>query len=290
MEPESDTSFNCMRSFTQSDFDRFAALSGDDNPIHVDPLFSQRTKFGRTVAHGMLLYASISSCINKHFNDTYQTAHEMIFPNPTYTGEAIKLHLTVSEVNEVHGTTSVETHITRADGETTCQALTQLIPLPHHPMAYSSLNDMDATAIAPSQAQTWKGLKLGQVAEVRRVFSKQDLDEYCNLVQEGSLLYRNRFYASKQGYKDTPVPGALLGGLFSYLLGTKLPGRGTNWLKQKLYFLEPVYPQQELTATVEIVRIRPEKDLINLKTILRNAQGTTLCQGEALVLVKDLEI
>lgn len=43
------------RVFTQTDFIRFAALSGDDNPIHVDPDFSAQTKFGQAVAHGMFL-------------------------------------------------------------------------------------------------------------------------------------------------------------------------------------------------------------------------------------------
>ena len=47
------------RTFSQSDFDRFAALSGDDNPIHVDPEFAARSKFGRTVAHGMFLYGNV---------------------------------------------------------------------------------------------------------------------------------------------------------------------------------------------------------------------------------------
>ena len=46
-------------SFTQAQFDRFAALSGDDNPIHVDPQFAARTRFGRTVAHGMFLLSLI---------------------------------------------------------------------------------------------------------------------------------------------------------------------------------------------------------------------------------------
>ncbi len=50
-------SFN--RVFRQADFDRFAALSGDDNPIHVDAGFAAKTHFGRTVCHGMLLYSAI---------------------------------------------------------------------------------------------------------------------------------------------------------------------------------------------------------------------------------------
>ena len=37
------------RTLTQGDFDAFATLSGDDNPIHVDPAFAARTRFGRTL-------------------------------------------------------------------------------------------------------------------------------------------------------------------------------------------------------------------------------------------------
>nr|HMN66206.1 MaoC/PaaZ C-terminal domain-containing protein [Burkholderiaceae bacterium] len=47
------------RVVTQRDFDRFAALSRDDNPIHCDPGFARGTHFGATVAHGMFLYGLI---------------------------------------------------------------------------------------------------------------------------------------------------------------------------------------------------------------------------------------
>ena len=87
---------------------------------------------------------------------------------------------------------------------------------------------------------------------------------------------------------ELQVPGGLLGGLFSFLLGTRLPGRGTNWLKQRLAFPAPCYAGQEVTARVEIVRLRPEKDLVNLRTVC-TAAGRVVCEGEALVLVKDLE-
>ncbi len=53
--------------FSQDDFDRFAALTGDDNPIHVDPEFSARTRFGKIVAHGMLLYGMICRVLSTQF-------------------------------------------------------------------------------------------------------------------------------------------------------------------------------------------------------------------------------
>lgn len=45
-----------VRVLTQLDFNRFAALSHDDNPIHCDPAFAKTTHFGATVAHGMFLF------------------------------------------------------------------------------------------------------------------------------------------------------------------------------------------------------------------------------------------
>ena len=47
------------RVFSQTDYDRFAALTGDDNPIHVDPEFAATTRFGRTLCHGMHLFATL---------------------------------------------------------------------------------------------------------------------------------------------------------------------------------------------------------------------------------------
>ena len=44
-----------------------------------------------------------------------------------------------------------------------------------------------------------------------------------------------------------------------------------------------------MSLTVEVIRLRPEKELVNLRTICANPRGEIVCQGEALVLVKDLE-
>jgi 3-hydroxybutyryl-CoA dehydratase len=115
--------FITTRTFTQDDFNRFAALSGDDNPIHVDPEFSARTKFGRTVAHGMLLYASICGAVSAHFPGVRQLEQSLRFPSPTYVGEEIAIQLKVIEVNEIDGTARIEATITRPTDEVSCEGV-----------------------------------------------------------------------------------------------------------------------------------------------------------------------
>ncbi len=120
-----------------------------------------------------------------------------------------------------------------------------------------------------------KDLSIGQSATTRRTFTEHDLKEYAAL-------------AGIVPDAVQTVPGPLLGGLFSYLLGTTLPGRGTNYLKQSLEFRKPAATGEEITATVEIIRLRPDKDLVNLRTICRDPSGEIVCEGEALVHVQDV--
>ena len=91
------------KTFSQAEFDTFARLSGDDNPIHVDPDFSARTRFGRTVAHGMLLYSVLCGVISRHFPGAVQLSQQLMFPAPTYANEpmTILLEATASEGTQI---------------------------------------------------------------------------------------------------------------------------------------------------------------------------------------------
>ncbi|MCI0477682.1 MAG: MaoC family dehydratase [Anaerolineales bacterium] len=116
--------FTIQRILTQDDFNRFAALSGDDNPIHVDPEFSARTRFGKTVAHGMFLYSLICSALAKFFPNASQASQDLMFPAPSFVGEEITIRLRVLESNATAA--RVETMITRPNGEIGCQGETVL--------------------------------------------------------------------------------------------------------------------------------------------------------------------
>lgn len=60
-------------------------------------------------------------------------------------------------------------------------------------------------------------------------------------------------------------------------------------MKQKFNYLRPLHPKQEIITRVVVIRIRPEKDLVNLSTIGQSSQGDVFVEGEALVHVQDLE-
>jgi 3-hydroxybutyryl-CoA dehydratase len=126
-------------------------------------------------------------------------------------------------------------------------------------------------------------LHVGQTASTTRAFSEADLASYRALSGDRGLLF------GAGGSSHENVPGPLLSGMFSRLLGTELPGRGTNWLKQSLRFPATASLHSKLTATVQITRLRPEKRLVNLRTVCTDETGLVVCEGEALVLFEELE-
>jgi len=79
---------------TQAEFDAFAEVSGDDNAIHVDAGFAARTAFGRTVSHGMLIYAKLWGLVQREHPGTRQLSQTMMFPNPCFAGEEVALSVT----------------------------------------------------------------------------------------------------------------------------------------------------------------------------------------------------
>lgn len=125
-------------------------------------------------------------------------------------------------------------------------------------------------------------LKVGQTASRSRIFTIEDVVAYRQLTGDRGLDFANISNA-----KEQIIPGPLLGGMISEILGTSLPGRGTNWLKQRYEFLKPAFVGTKINSEVEITRLSPQKSLINLRSTITNEVGEILCQGESLVLLRD---
>jgi acyl dehydratase len=131
------TGFHIVHTLTQRDFDRFAELSGDDNPIHVDPAFCADTRFGGTLAHGMLLYTVLWGLIQSHYPGARQVRQNLMFPTGTYAGQALHVEITrmaARHVDETAGESagdqrlSLATRIRRVDdGVVVCDGTTEIL-------------------------------------------------------------------------------------------------------------------------------------------------------------------
>ena len=117
-------------------------------------------------------------------------------------------------------------------------------------------------------------VKLGDSAEVTRSFSPDDLRDYTDL--------------SGHWVAEDYVPEPLIGAMFSYLLGVRLPGSGANYLKQETRFRGSARAGDALTARVKITRIRTDKHLIDLSTTCVNSSGQLIASGRALVSARDV--
>jgi 3-hydroxybutyryl-CoA dehydratase len=75
-------------------FSGFATLTGDKHPIHYDPVFASKTRFGRPVAHGLLLTA-MTALGATSFSEAVEDAmialveQQMRFLRPAFVGDIV---------------------------------------------------------------------------------------------------------------------------------------------------------------------------------------------------------
>lgn len=82
---------------TREDVERFAALTGDDNPLHVDPDYAAESVFGEPVAHGMLTASAVSAALADLPGDVVYVSQDLDFTEPVVPGETLTAEVEVIE-------------------------------------------------------------------------------------------------------------------------------------------------------------------------------------------------
>lgn len=108
------------RTFTAADVDAFAQLSGDFNPLHVDPDFGQRSQFGRCVVHGMLVASLLSRLVGMHLpgKRCLYLSQTLDFAQPVFVGDELVVSGTVLQKQEAMRILTLATQIRNASGAT----------------------------------------------------------------------------------------------------------------------------------------------------------------------------
>jgi 3-hydroxybutyryl-CoA dehydratase len=109
------------KTVAESDIVAFAQVSGDDQPLHLDDTFGERTRFGKRIAHGMLSAAFISAVLGTRLYPSgivIYLGQSLQFRRPVHIGDTITAHAEVLTVDAAKNVVTLRTDCTNQDGET----------------------------------------------------------------------------------------------------------------------------------------------------------------------------
>ena len=88
-------------SFSQSEVEKFAEVSGDHNPIHLDREYARKAGFDNTIVHGMLTASAFSRVLGTEFpgEGTIYLKQTLGFRAPVYPDEPLRVTVTVEDVS-----------------------------------------------------------------------------------------------------------------------------------------------------------------------------------------------
>jgi acyl dehydratase len=106
------------REITQAEVVDYARLSGDTNPVHLDPVFAATTPFGGTIAHGYLTLGLVVPLMAEVFTVTgvgvgvNYGLDRLRFPAPVPVGARIRIFGEVLAVEEIAGGYQIAPRVT----------------------------------------------------------------------------------------------------------------------------------------------------------------------------------
>ncbi len=107
------------RTFTDEDVRRFAELTRDTNPLHLDEEFAARTRFGRRIAQGMLtasLFSTIMGTLLPGTGAIYRS-QTIRFLLPVYVGDTVTAHFVVRSVDRARHRLEIEAWVENDAGQ-----------------------------------------------------------------------------------------------------------------------------------------------------------------------------
>lgn len=131
--------------------------------------------------------------------------------------------------------------------------------------------------------KTMDQLKVGDSDRFSKTVTDADIYLFAGVTGDLNPAHIDETYAQGTFFKTRIAHGMLSAGFVSAVIGTRLPGPGTVYMRQTLEFLAPVRIGDTVTAMVEVIEKIEAKKHVRLKTTCVNQEGEKLLDGEALV-------
>ena len=114
----------------QARIEDYAHASGDFNPIHIDQEFASQSQFEGTIAHGMMVAATISEVMTDAFGSNWASTGKMKirFRSPVKPGQTVTATGRVQRITPVGGSNRIvcAVSVTKDDGEVAISGQTEV--------------------------------------------------------------------------------------------------------------------------------------------------------------------
>jgi len=106
------------RTITDDDIVRFAEVSGDRNPVHLDADYAARSPFGQRIAHGFLIGSLISAAIGMDLPEpgSIYLGQTLKFVAPVHIGDTVTVSVEIIKVREDKRLITLRTDCTNQNG------------------------------------------------------------------------------------------------------------------------------------------------------------------------------
>ena len=91
------TTVEFTKTLSEADVVRFAAVSGDTNPLHLDEAFAEQTRFGGRIVHGTLVGGLISAALARLPGLVIYLFQDLEFHNPVHVGDRVTAVIEIVE-------------------------------------------------------------------------------------------------------------------------------------------------------------------------------------------------
>jgi acyl dehydratase len=124
------------------------------------------------------------------------------------------------------------------------------------------------------------GLTVGQKARRRKTVTARDVELYAEITGDRNPLHFDPAFAAGTRFGRLVAQGGITAGMLNALVAMDLPGPGTVFMSQSLKYLAPTYLGDTLTAEVEVLAVKPDKPVCQLRATITNQDGTVVLEGE----------
>jgi acyl dehydratase len=122
---------------------------------------------------------------------------------------------------------------------------------------------------------------VGQHAQRSLTLTAAHVKTFAELTGDYNPLHFDEAFVSKTKFGRLVVQGGLTTGLLHALVAMDMPGPGTVFLSQNWKFTAPVYIDDTITASADVLSVHATKPVTQLAIRVTRQTGEVVLEGEA---------